>query len=62
MREQTVKMKELLSEYKDLRKKIFGKEKFAKVENNPDQRRYEQLLAFFHPQFRRRNWRNPLYD
>jgi len=59
-REQTKLMRALLEEYKELRQKLFHGEKFLKVEDTPEQRRYDQLFKLFHPQYRTRNWVNPI--
>ena len=60
MREQTKKMNELLNEYKKLKEEIFGKSVFVVSGNTEKGKRYNQLFQFFYPQFRTRDFINPL--
>lgn len=60
IRNHTVKMAALLVEYKQLRDKLFENLPFAEPEDNEDWRRYDQLFAYFYPQYRTKNWKSPL--
>lgn len=64
MRQQTIKMQKLLNEYKELKKKIFGDCKFAILcDNETEQdKRYNQLHQYFHPQFRTKDFINPMEE
>jgi len=53
------KLKELHSEYLELKEEIFKGHSFIEVESNASNKRYDQLFAFFHPQFRTKKWINP---
>ncbi len=57
-------MKELHIEFKELKKKIFysgnTKDMFVILDDkHPDTIRYNQLLGYFYPYFRTKNWINP---
>ena len=63
MRQQTKKMNELLNEYRELKNKIFGNFSFVIWEDkDTDYARYNQLLMFFHPQYRTSDFVNPLKE
>lgn len=52
---------ELLSEYHYLRKEIFGDNKFVVLDETSDRvKRYNQLLGFFYPQLRTKDWVSPV--
>lgn len=53
------KIKELHSEYVTLKEKIFGKDKFVIAEDTTEQKRYDQLFQYFHPEFRTQDFINP---
>ena len=60
IRNQTMKMEALLQEYRQLRDKLFAGLPFAEHIDNEDWRRYDQLFAYFYPQYRTKNWKSPL--
>ena len=60
MRDQTKKMNELLKEYKALKTFIFGKYKYAVVIETADHKRYDQLHQYFNPQYRTKDFINPM--
>lgn len=61
MRAQTKKMQELVEEYDNLKKELFGECKFVVLDQNSDTtKRYNQLLQFFFPQFRTKDFITPL--
>lgn len=52
---------DLVKEFKDLKKEIFGNDMFVVMdENDPKTKRYNQLLAYFYPQFRTDGWKSPV--
>lgn len=53
-------IKSLKDEFDELKSKLFGGQSFVLRENTQEWLRYEQLLAFFHPQFRTKSYINPL--
>ena len=53
-------MLQLRQEFRELQTKIFGISKFVIVQNTPDNKRYDQLFQFFYPEFRTKNYINPL--
>lgn len=59
IREHTKKMQNLLQEYRQLRDKLFQGLPFAEVEDTADWRRYNQLFAYFYPQYRTKDWTEP---
>lgn len=62
-REQTIKMKSLLEEYRQLKAKLFPDNcpfSIVSEDDSKDWKRYNQLFAFFNPTFRTKNWINPL--
>lgn len=51
----------LLNEYKNLKQEIFGNSKFVILDETSERvKRYNQLLAFFYPQFRTKDWVSPV--
>ena len=61
MRQQTQKMQELLKEYKELKNRIFGNFTFVTWDDkDKDMQRYNQLFQFFYPNYRTKNFINPL--
>ena len=61
MREQSKKLVELLREFKELKRKLFGNSMFVVLdETSKDVKRYNQLFALFYPNFRTKDWTNPL--
>ena len=58
-RQQTIKMRLLLNEYRRLRNKLFQGLPFAEEQDTADWRRYNQLFAYFYPQFRTANFVEP---
>jgi len=52
----------LLDEFKQLKNEIFAQGDFVVIEDPDDvkMQRYNQLLGFFYPQFRTKNWINPV--
>lgn len=55
------KLKKLYNEYKALQAAIFGGAVFAIVDTDSEQHaRYQQLLGLFKPQYRTRDWVNPM--
>lgn len=53
-------LKDLFVEFKELKRKLFGKDLFAVLDDNdPNVKRYNQLLGYFHPQFRTSDWVEP---
>lgn len=61
MRQRTKRMTELLKEYNELKNRIFGNFSFVIWEDKDiDFERYNQLMMFFHPQFRTSDFVNPL--
>lgn len=61
MRQQTLKMQKLLNEYKELKKKIFQDCIFVIVrDDNEEEKRFNQLHQFFNPQYRTKDFINPL--
>jgi len=55
------KLQELEKEFNNLQKRLFGNCKFAIPDNSQDWQRYDQLKAFFHPEFRTESWVNPIF-
>ena len=54
-------MKELLKEFKALKIELFGDNMLAiQSDDSKKWKRYDQLLAYFHPEFRTKNWINPI--
>ena len=54
-------LKQLHQEYQDLKKEIFGTSSFSLVDDtDPKQERYSQLLQFFHPEFRTKEYQSPI--
>lgn len=54
-------LKELHTEFKALQLKLFGSSMFVVLDDNSeDTKRYEQLLAFFYPCYRTKDWINPV--
>ena len=53
------KVNPLKDEYLTLKAKLFGGSMFVVLEDTQEQKRYDQLLAYFYPQFRTKNWINP---
>lgn len=61
MRDKAKKLNGLLEEFKELKQSQFGECSFRVVDNSdPQQKRYNQLFAFFYPEFRWDGWLNPL--
>lgn len=61
MRNQTKVMNDLLNEYHQLKTELFGKDLFVIPESNSSRwDRYNQLFQFFYPQFRSKDFINPL--
>ena len=62
MRKQTKKIKELKAEYEALKTELFGNDSFVEPleEDKPKWKRYEDLRGYFYPNFRTKNWSNPL--
>lgn len=56
------KVQELKAEFEKVKAELFGGSMFVAItpENQATEKRYQQLLGFFLPQFRDENWRNPL--
>lgn len=54
------KVQKLQDEFLMLKDKIFGNGLFVCVADTPDNRRYDQLLMFFYPEFRTADWINPM--
>ena len=50
---------ELLDEFKMVKAEIFEKSNFVVVNDSETMKRYNQLLGFFHPQFRTTDWISP---
>lgn len=61
-RPQTKQMIELLKEFNELKEKIFQGGSFVEVSDTPEQKRYDQLLQFFYPQFRTKEFVSPLSE
>jgi hypothetical protein len=62
MREQERKFKAMNAEYKKLKKELFRGKTFV-IPDPKDKKkweRYNQIQAFFYPQFRYEGWKNPL--
>jgi hypothetical protein len=67
MRKQTLvfvtQIDNLKTEFLSLKKEIFGESAFVIVdENNPKMLRYNQLLGFFYPCYRTKNWISPYQE
>ncbi len=61
MREQTKRFNELLTEYKELKNKVFGNNTFVMWDDKEkDMARYSVLFQLFHPQYRTKDFVNPL--
>lgn len=61
MRTQTKKMNELLNEFKALKEKLFAGGTFVVMNDDGiETKRYDQLFQFFHPEFRTKQFINPL--
>ncbi len=58
-RKQTSRLSELLQEYRVLKTKLFGEDKFAVLPDNEETARYNQLLQFFKPQLRTKDYVSP---
>ena len=56
----TTNLKKLHQEFTQLKKEIFGNCSFAEVQDTKKQKRYDQLFQFFYPQFRTKNFINPI--
>ena len=54
------KIAALREEFAELKLMIFGNESFVIYQNDNLQKRYDQLLGFFKPEFRYENWINPM--
>lgn len=54
------KFLDLVMEFQELKKQIFGNQMFVEVTDSEIERRYDQLLAFFYPQFRDKNYISPM--
>lgn len=53
-------LKKLHNEFQSLKAEVFANGPFVAVEPDDEkQNRYSQLLAYFFPQFRTKNWINP---
>lgn len=61
-REQTRKIEGLLKEFEELKQELFKGELFVVLPEGPKTDRYSQLLAYFHPQFRWKEWKNPMKE
>jgi hypothetical protein len=59
-RPQTINLNILLQEFKTLKSEIFGNESFVVVQDMEKEKRYNQLLGLFNPDFRYAGWINPL--
>ena len=56
------KITALQKEFSELKLMLFGSESFVIYQNDDLQKRYDQLLGFFKPEFRYKNWVNPLEE
>jgi hypothetical protein len=55
---QTLKLK---VEYEKLKKELFGNNVFVVLDDqDPKTQRYNQLLGFFFPCYRTKNWQSPI--
>lgn len=61
-RAQTRKMEELLKEFEGLKQELFKGKTFVVLPEGPKADRYNQLLAFFRPQYRWKGWESPLEE
>lgn len=60
-RKQTKDMKALLTEFKALKEKLFAGGTFVVMNDDSiETKRYNQLFQFFHPEFRTKQFINPL--
>lgn len=60
MRKESRRVSEMLEEFQALKSKLFGSAWGVEWEGTDEQKRFDQLLGFFYPQFRTDGWINPL--
>ena len=61
MRDQTAQMQRLLKEFKELKESLFGNSTFVVLnQNDAKTQRYNQLLQFFYPSFRTKDFVSPI--
>mgnify|MGYP000904890571 CR=1 FL=1 len=63
MREQSIRFNSLVAEYNSLKTELFGGCAWFVVDpDNEKHRRYDQLFCWLHPQFRTKEYVDPLNE